>query len=48
MPLAEEIQVARRKTKEFCQRDFSMVTAAFCQLAETTQLRLLAEIIQRA
>jgi hypothetical protein len=37
MQLAEGIQVARRKTQEFCQRDFSMVIAAFCQLAETTQ-----------
>jgi len=37
MRLAEGIQVARRKTQEFCQRDFSMVIAAFCQLAEATQ-----------
>jgi hypothetical protein len=37
MQLAEGIQGARRKTQEFCQRDFSMVIAAFCQLAETTQ-----------
>jgi hypothetical protein len=37
MQLAEGIQVAQGKTQEFCLREFGIMIAAFCQLAETTQ-----------